>query len=195
MLATAAFCLGAAGPAAAASGHVAASAQVTAPVQVAAPPGSPLTTRTLPGAGPDSSFLVRNDNSGKCLGTVGGRDNADAVQWTCGTGAGNQRWHWGQPIGGYPGWYQLVNSNGDCLGISAGSTRQGANAVGWGCLGSKRLDQYWAPLNYSCSGDMPLENLKSGYVLGVSGNGTKNGAHVVQSIFQDQCNNQFWSGI
>ena len=195
MLATAACCLGTAGPAAAASGQAAAPARVAAPARAAPTPGSPLTTRTTPHAGPRSSFLVRNHNSGKCLGTAGGLGNVDAVQWACGTSPGNQRWHWGRPVGDYPGWYQLVNSDGDCLGISAGSTREGANAIGWGCLGSKHLDQYWAPLGYSCGGDMPLENLKSGYVLGVSGNSKMNGAHVVQWMFRDQCDNQFWSGI
>jgi Ricin-type beta-trefoil lectin domain-like len=190
MLATAACCLAAAGPAAAAGpGHAA------APRHAAAAPHSPLASLPAPGVSTDSSFEVINYNSGKCLGTSGGHNDADAVQWTCqGAKAKNQQWHWGSQNSTYPGWYQLVNGNGDCLGISAGSTHQGADAVGWKCLGSSHTDQYWAPLDYSCSGYVPLENLKSGYVLGVAGNSKANGAHVVQWHYQDVCNNQFWYG-
>jgi hypothetical protein len=40
---------------------------------------------------------------------------------------------------------------------------------------------------------MALENLNSGYVLGVGGNSTNWGAAVVQWPYQGVCNNQFWS--
>ena len=141
-----------------------------------------------------SSFEVSNYNSDQCLGISANRNNQPAVQWDC-NGHADQQWHWGSQNSTHPGWYQLVNNNGSCLGVARGSTVQGARVVGWSCLGSSHLDQYWLPLNFGCGGYVPLGNLNSGYVLGVSANSTDQGAPVVQWTYQGVCNNQFWSGI
>jgi hypothetical protein len=146
------------------------------------------------GIRPANSFQVINYHSGLCLGISGGRNDAPAVQWGC-NGHADQSWHWGSQNSSFPGWFQLVNGNGSCLGISGGSLNQGAQAVGWSCLGSGHFDQYWAPVNASCSGYVPLANLNSGYVLGVAGNSLSQGANVVQWGYQGVCNNQFWFGL
>jgi hypothetical protein len=171
-------------------------------VAAAAMPASAATT-SLPSPGSTDAFQVYNYNSGLCLGITGGEDKAPAVQWTClGTSHPDQYWHWGTTVGGYvvdpdgnvlPA-YQLINGDGECLGIEGGETTEGADAVGWTCLGTGHPDQYWALDTYiSCSGYNPLIDLNSGYVLGVLGNSTKVGASVVQWAYQGVCNNQFWA--
>jgi hypothetical protein len=158
------------------------------------PPGTPSSPSPNPGSkyGTLIPFDVFNYNSGLCLGISGDANDQPAVQWGCNVNA-DQRWHWGSQNSSYPGWYQLVNANGSCLGITGGSLNQGAQAVGWSCLGSSHYDQYWTPLPYSCNGYIPLEDLNSGYVLGVSGNSKTQGAAVVQWGYQGVCNNQFWN--
>lgn len=77
----------------------------------------------------------------------------------------------------------------------AGASRaEGAQVVGWTCLGSTHRDQYWVALGYSCNGYVPLENLNSGYVLGVAANSLSQGAAVVQWPYVGVCDNQFWKG-
>jgi endoglucanase len=149
----------------------------------------------LPAPGASAaSFEVINYNSGLCLGVSGGKNDQDAVQWTC-NGHADQQWHWGSQNASYPGWYQLVNNVGSCLGVTGGSASEGARVVGWTCDGSTHYDQYWAPQAENCGGYVPLENLNSGYVLGVSGNSTAVGADIVQYAYQGVCNNQFWYGV
>jgi hypothetical protein len=140
-----------------------------------------------------ATFQVINYNSLLCLGISGDRNDQPAVQWGCNSHA-DQQWHYGSENSTYPNWFQLVNNNGSCLGVSAGSVAQGARVVGWSCLGSSHLDQYWTPV-YSCGAYIALENLKSSYLLGVAGNSTAQGAAVVQWPYQHMCNNQFWVGL
>jgi hypothetical protein len=142
----------------------------------------------------DSSFEVINYNSGLCLGISGDKNDSNAVQWGC-NGHADQTWHWGSQNPSYPGWYQLINANGSCLGVLSGSTSQGAQIVGWSCLGSGHLDQYWTPVNASCSGYVPLANLHSGYVMGVTGNSFNQNANVIQWAYQGVCNNEFWADL
>lgn len=143
--------------------------------------------------GTAQSFHIVNYHSRLCLGIAGDKNDQVAVQWGCINHA-DQIWHWGSQNSSHPGFYQLVNGNNSCLGIAGGSRAEGARAVGWTCYGSAHLDQYWAPLPYTCSGYVPLENLGSGYVMGVAGNSTAQGAPVVQWRYQGVCNNQFWYG-
>jgi hypothetical protein len=143
---------------------------------------------------PAASFRVVNFHSGRCLGITGGRKNAPAVQWSCNTHP-DQQWHWGSQNSAHHGWFQLINGDGECLGVAAGSKKEGAQVVGWTCDGSSHLDQYWAPVGATCSGYVPLEDLNSGFVLGVSANSTAQGAKIVQWRYQGVCNNQFWFGL
>jgi hypothetical protein len=192
VLAAAACGLGAVGPAGA-------SVSPVAPRQVTTRPHAPLTAFPAPGVRPAVSEVI-NLNSAKCLGTSFGADNIEAVQWDC-NGAPNQQWHWGSENPNHPGYYQLINGNDggndQCLGISAGSTKEGADAVGWTCLGPSHLDQYWAKFYgpSGCPSYVWLQNLYTGYALGVAGNSTANGANVVQWAYQTKCNNQLWYGL
>jgi hypothetical protein len=142
-----------------------------------------------------SGFHLVNFHSGLCLGITSGLDDAPAVQWTC-NGNPDQLWHWGSPL--FPNvpdsdLFQLVNGDGECLGVASGSENEGAQIVGWSCLGQAHRDQYWEPGGNSCGGQYtPLTNAKSGFVLGVTGNSPNVGASIVQWPFQGQCNNQYW---
>lgn len=150
-----------------------------------------LATAAAPASAVPGVYVV-NYNSGLCLGIAGDKNDADAVQWDC-NGHADQIWHWGSQNSSYPGWYQLVNENGSCLGVAGGSLTEGAQVVGWTCLGSSHLDQYWFVESPFCGGAyFPFEDLNSGLVLGVSGNSKNEGAAVVQWAYQDTCNNQFW---
>src|SRR5262245_1636917 len=58
--------------------------------------------------------------AGKCIGiSTGGY----AGSWWCTTNP-DQTWHWGSKID--LGGYQLVNGNGQCLGVDGGSWSMGA---------------------------------------------------------------------
>jgi hypothetical protein len=138
-----------------------------------------------------NGFEIVNLHSNLCLGILGNTNNQPAVQWNC-NGHADQQWHWGAVNPEDPDYYQLINDNNSCLGVAGGSPNQGAQAVGWTCLGSKHYDQYWA-VSYDeiCGADV-LINLNTHYVLGVAGDSITPGASVVQWQDQHQCNNQRW---
>jgi hypothetical protein len=131
-----------------------------------------------------ASFHIVNFNSGLCLGISGGDDDAPAVQWPC-EGAANQEWHWGSENGLFFAYRQLVNGDGQCLGVAAGSKAPGARVYGWNCNGA--FNQYW----FASGGQ--VTNLGSSLVLGVAGNSPAPGAAVVQWPFTGALN-QVWTG-
>jgi hypothetical protein len=159
-----------------------------------ASPSIPTSTRNAPQITPDTPLgSLVNYNSRLCLGITGGQHNAAAVQWNCLTGHPDQQWHTG--AANSAGYYQIVNGDGQCLGVAGGSTAQGAQVVGWNCLGPSHPDQYWLyDGNITCATFYsPIFNYKSGRVVGVAGNSTAVGAAVVQFHYQGVCNNQFWA--
>jgi hypothetical protein len=83
-----------------------------------------------------NSGPIINTHSGLCLGIAA---NGDAGQWTC-TGHADQTWHTGARAGTST-YYQLINGNGQCLGIASANTDEGARAVSTTCNG--HADQYW----------------------------------------------------
>ena len=112
-------------------------------------------THQWPGNGSEAQWWIRtlvpggyelfSRATGKCVGVAGGStaQGAYVVEWDC-NGSTDQRWSWrstGATVGGWPV-YHLVNvKSGRCLGISGGSTAQGALAVQWTCNGNP--DQSW----------------------------------------------------
>jgi Ricin-type beta-trefoil lectin domain-like len=168
---------------------------------VAAPAGAAATARhastpisisakNAPSIGYPLGFIL--NWTGLCLGISGGADDAPAVQWYCLNGHPDQQWSTG--AGNSGGFYQLINNDGQCLGVAGGSTAQGAQVVGWKCLGTSHPDQYWfidhaVPM---CGPYYPIANYKSGRYLGVAGGSTLAGAKVVIWNYQATCNNQFW---
>ncbi len=136
-------------------------------------------------------FTLVNYNSGDCLGILGGADDAPAVQWPC-DGSANQTWTFGREYGNSL-YFQLVNGDGQCLGVLGGSTAEGASVYGWSCLGPDHPDQYWEKVRSTSDPDYRyLVNLNSGLVVGVLGNSTAEGASVVQWANQNTENNQLW---
>jgi len=169
-------------------------AAAAAPASAASTPDRVKVPAHVSGAASTTSapFELVNYNSLMCLGILNGGTHAPALQWGCNTHP-DQQWHWGNTNPASTNYRQLVNGDDQCLGITSGSTAQDARAVGWTCLGSNNLDQYWSALPFVCGGGYrPLGNLKSGLVLGVSGNSLAQGATVVQFRYQNVCNNQFW---
>ena len=135
---------------------------------------------------------IVNYNSGDCLGILGGADDAPAVQWPC-DGSANQNWNFGSEYGDDSSYFQLINGDGQCLGVLGGSTSEGASVYGWTCLGPTHPDQYWLKVRSTSDPDYRyFVNLNSGLVLGVAGNSTAEGAPVVQWANQDTANNQLW---
>jgi hypothetical protein len=138
---------------------------------------------------------------GACLGITGGNDDAPAELWNCLSGHKDQQWHVGSAYG--DGYHQIVNGDGECLGVAGGSHAAGAQVVGWNCLGTSHGDQYWSISVSSCDGfgDFSLVNLATDtslgvpYVLGTKGGVTTPGTPAVQWPWQnDTCNNQNWYG-
>jgi len=140
-------------------------------------------------APPAGTFSLRNYNSPHyCLGITGGEDNAAAIQWDC-NGAPDQTWHRGNEDG-TSGYYQIINGDGECLGVYQISTTEGATVVGWQCVAHP--DQYWAWDESSESGYYYLTDYNSGQVVGVLDNSTAEGAPIVQWPNQHTPNNQLW---
>jgi hypothetical protein len=121
------------------------------------------------------TFQIMDNLTQKCIGIVG---SGLAGSWNCTTNP-DQTWHWG--AANSAGFTQLVNGNGDCLGVDQESRNYGANLYALSCNGSN-ASQYWTPLTSpdSSSGYYYLENYNSGYVIGVGGGLTTNGASLVQ---------------
>ena len=121
-----------------------------------------------------ASSQLRNENAvGKCIGISGGF----AGDWNCTTNP-DQTWHWGP--GNSFGYDELINGNGQCLAVSAGSVSQGARILGYSCLGTS--DQYWYrdPTSDSLYNYNAVFNGSStADVVGVSGASTANGAPLV----------------
>jgi hypothetical protein len=139
--------------------------------------------------GPDE---IVNLHSNLCLGILGNMNYQPAVQWTC-NGNADQQWHWGATNPEDSDYRQLINDNGSCLGVIGGSPNEGAQVVGWKCLGPSHYDQYWAiGPDAPCYG-VVYTNLNTHYDLGVAGDAITPGASVVQWPGQHQCNNQRWS--
>jgi len=158
---------------------------------------------SVPARAAAASFPLRNyNNFSRCLGISGGRHDAPAILWDC-NGHPDQQWRFGVSVH-YNGltWYQLINSDNQCLGVLGSSISQGAKVVGWDCTGN--TDQYWWEDTHFtiCGGFHPFFNLnavvKSNfYVFGVSGNKTSEDAPILLWEFQGiqrGCNNQEWAG-
>jgi len=130
------------------------------------------------GAGLAGNFL--------CV-TTGGKNDNPASLYTC-NGSKEQTWGWGKTISG--SFKQLINGDGQCLGVTGGSKSQNARVVGWTCLGTSHPDQYWSV--GSCLSLCVFFNYHSGYVLSVLNGSTALNAAVVQASYNSNRNDQFW---
>lgn len=83
-----------------------------------------------------STWSLDNAEHVHCLTSNGILDSTAEV-YSC-NGSSNQTWHWGNFVGNYG---QIVNGDGQCLGIAGGSRSAGATAVVWRCGGQS--SQYW----------------------------------------------------
>ncbi len=127
---------------------------------------------------------IFNEKSGRCIG-IG--SNLYAGDWTC-TNNNDQLWYLTNCAGLY---CNLENENNQCLGVAGGSTQEGARIQGYRCDGTS--NQLWNYNNYCVSGPHSfqqfLENF-DGYVIGVQGASTANGAPLIQyapNTSTDQC--------
>jgi hypothetical protein len=149
---------------------------------------------TAPAPGTFLGEIANYHALGSCLGISGNDFNAPAVLWPC-TADGQQAWFIGSSNSA--GYYQIEWTPGQCLGVAGGSTAQGSRVVGWNCDGPGHPDQYWLIFSAYCAAEGVhyhlIVNYKSGLVLGVAGNSTATGAHIVIWTYQGVCNNQFWA--
>lgn len=127
---------------------------------------------------------IVNEKSGRCIGI----DSSDyAGDWTC-TSNNDQLWYLANCSGLY---CNIENENNQCLGVAGGSTQEGARIRGWTCSGA--ADQFWNYNNYCVSGPHSLQQFlenSDGYVIGVQGGSTANGAELIQwasNTSTDQC--------
>jgi hypothetical protein len=143
---------------------------------------------------------IRNymgEPNGMCLGIKGGADDADAVLWGC-NGSLNQDWHWGPENGSNPGYYELINGDGECLGVLSNSKTVGADIVGWNCNGE--ANQWWFEnganqIIVNAVIYANLQNLNSGWDVGVEGGVNSQGQQLIQFSWQPvpQGANQLWN--
>jgi hypothetical protein len=179
-------------------GATGASAALTASAGPGHATGTTVASAPRPAAALAGTLLGEIANyhaAGSCVGISGNDFNAPAVLWPC-VHDGQQAWSIGSSNSA--GYYQIEWTPGQCLGIAGGSTAPGARVVGWDCGGPSHPDQYWLIFTtVSCAANgvlyHPIVNYKSGLVLGVAGNSTATGAHIVQWTYQGLCNNQFWA--
>lgn len=145
-----------------------------------------------------SASPVVNYVSSLCLGISGGDDDAPAVQYTC-NGHPDQQWYEGAAYPSDPQFYQIVNADGECLGVAGGNTAPLARVVGWSCQGPSALNQYWVVVEgptyvgaCTTTATFTLTNAETGYDVGVVGNSLTVGAPLVMYPDQQECNNQQW---
>lgn len=84
-------------------------------------------------------WLFENAEHLTCL-TSGGHSDTTATVYACGVSR-NEEWHYGALHGAYA---QIINGDGQCLGVAGGSASAGARVVVWSCI-SGHDDQYWLP--------------------------------------------------
>jgi len=133
-------------------------------------------TGEVGGLAPSYVTLV-NRNSGKCLDVVNGssENNAEVVQYTCGTGH-NQQWN---PQDAASGYVNLVaRHSGKCLDVVSGSTADNAKVIQYTC--GTGTNQQWQ-LQDAGGGHLRVVARHSGKCLTVSGSSTANSARVVQA--------------
>jgi hypothetical protein len=110
-------------------------------------------------------FEIQNVHTELCIGSFV-KDDSFALQKPC-NGSPDEEWHWGASTAGYE---QLINGNGECLGIAGGSTSAGTIAEVWRCLGPSHRDQYWfASYDYATGPAYSLWDLNSQYVIQPAG--------------------------
>jgi hypothetical protein len=137
-------------------------------------------------------LIISYPDQQMCLGIAGGLHNSPAVLWTCDDQAANQRWHIGDFDPSNPLFTQLINDNGDCLGVQGGSTTKGARIYGWQCLGPAAPNQYWH-MRTGCGISTIIANFGgSQYVLGTAGGAETAGTAIVQWSYPDVCDNRTW---
>jgi hypothetical protein len=109
-----------------------------------------------------SSFTWSFENTagaaGNCLSS-GGVHNGYAKVYTC-NGSSNQHWHYADAHGAY---VEIINGDGQCLGVGGGSTSAGAHVILWNCNGGD--SQHWAVENNFPSNVIDFLNQHSQMVI------------------------------
>lgn len=124
------------------------------------------------------SFHSLEDLGDQCLSTYLGLNDEVAVQFSCDENHA-QQWALGREWRS-TGFYQLINKNGQCLGVSGGSTAATASVAGWNCSPT-HPDQYWG-FYFVGGSSYAIRNLNSPYCLTVyQGQGVPAGTYVAQS--------------
>jgi hypothetical protein len=171
----------------------------TAPASAPRPVSAAGHASTTAFSAADPFALVNLNADGHCLGI---NSSGDAGDWTC-TFANDQAWHMGSSWDNDGVYYQLINTEGQCLGVSGGSMTAGARVVGYACLTS-HMDQYWSfvPYDTICEGAgcyYVVQDLNSNDILGVAGASMANGAAIVQwpwnGVPDEAATNQYWQYV
>jgi len=129
------------------------------------------------------SFHSLEDLGAQCLSTYLGLNDEAAVQFSCDNNNA-QQWALGGEWGS-TGFYQLINKNGQCLGVAGGSTAATASVVGWNCAPT-HPDQYWGFYAIAGGPYYALRDLNSGYFLTVYQGQVYNNAIIDQESYQGQ---------
>jgi len=144
----------------------------------AASPANAARVHQVPRIGlPGGTWSLENwRHPGLCLSSGGVRGGTVKV-YTC-TGSSNQHWHGGSSHGIYQ---QLINGDGQCLGISGGSSSAGAHAVMGNCGSS---DTYYWLMELPQIYNIPhFQNQHSQLVIQIACNCGTNGAVVDQEPY------------
>jgi len=120
---------------------------------------------------------------GKCIGIA----NTWAGSWNCTTNP-DQTWHWGKRNPNYASYAQLINGNGQCLGVDGASKSMGARIRAWTCNGNP--DQWWTVV-FAPADSNYIVNFNSNLVIGIWHASTANGAELVQWT-ENENGDQFW---
>jgi len=110
-----------------------------------------------------------------CLTSFGAYDGYAKV-WTCNSSS-NQHWHYGGLHGAYA---QIINGDGQCLGVSNGSNSAGAHVIMWSCNGAD--SQYWLPEN-NFPGVIDFLNQNSQMVIELTCHCYANGSDLYQEPY------------
>jgi putative hemolysin len=139
-----------------------------------------------PASAAPSKWNYQNAEHSYCLSSGGIHDTVAKV-YGC-NGGSNQTWHYGALHGAYA---QIINGDGQCLGVQSQSTSAGAYAVVWSCDGHD--DQYWLPENNSPGFTVDFLNQHSQMVIQIACDCIREGAFVDQEPYNNSGDpNQLW---
>lgn len=174
--------------------------RILAAVAIAATVTAVPTVITAPGASAAGFFQWINSGSNYCMDVANNVTYGTANQWACSPLPADEQWRWGSELFSST-YYQLIDDQGACLGLSNVNAALGDVVITEPCGGQTHPDQYWRtpqicltnPRSFAIFNYVSSSRAQS-YVVAPAGGSLNEGAQLTLQNDQNICNTQFWYG-